>query len=257
MLLGMKNLMNAVLKPVFLLCQKLQGAKHYPSNQYPYVTFNRSGAIDRRLLGIILSSVLSVGLTLWYVNRNSVHHDDPTAGLVSSVDANNPNAVASSENAAPNPDQKIDLVTDESGLSRALVTLTTTRGKIKFRFYSNEAPKTVARIVKLIQQGFYNGLTFHRVVPGFVIQGGDPTGTGMGGTGEKLKAEFNQHKHVPGAVAMARTQDPDSADCQFYISLGTHPHLDNQYTVFGMVVEGLDIANTIQAGDRMVQVQVE
>lgn len=151
----------------------------------------------------------------------------------------------------------MDLAVDAAGLSKYTVVLQTTRGKIKFKFYPKEAPKTVERISTLIQQKFYDGLTFHRVVPGFVIQGGDPTGTGMGGTGNLLAPEFNEHKHIPGAVAMARKQDLDSADCQFYISLGTHPHLDNQYTVFGQVTEGLEVAEQIQAGDRMIQVTLE
>lgn len=194
----------------------------------------------RRPLGIIVSSILSIAGIYFYLNR----------GTAVKVEA------PVEQKAAPvlTP---VDLTVDENGLSKSTVVLTTTRGKIKFKFYPSDAPNTVARISALIQEGFYNGLTFHRVVPGFVIQGGDPTGTGMGGTGTKLKAEFNSRKHVPGAVAMARTQDPDSADCQFYISLGTHAHLDNQYTVFGFVVEGLDVAEQIQPGDRMVQVVIE
>ena len=120
----------------------------------------------------------------------------------------------------------VDLTTDSSGLSKSTVVMTTTKGVIKYKFYSKDAPKTVARMVELIQQGFYNGLTFHRVVPGFVIQGGDPVGNGTGGSGQKLPAEFNERRHVEGTVAMARSSDPNSADSQFYISLGTHPHLD-------------------------------
>ncbi len=162
-----------------------------------------------------------------------------------------------SEQATVAETKPMDLAVDAAGLSKYTVVLQTTRGKIKFKFYPKEAPKTVERISALIQQKFYDGLTFHRVVPGFVIQGGDPTGTGMGGTGNLLAPEFNEHKHIPGAVAMARKQDLDSADCQFYISLGTHPHLDNQYTVFGQVTEGLELAQQIQAGDRMIQVTLE
>lgn len=150
-----------------------------------------------------------------------------------------------------------DFTVDTSGLSKALVTLTTTKGVIKYRFYSNDAPKTSARMAELIGKGFYNGLTFHRVVPGFVIQGGDPSGNGTGGSGQKLQAEFNTRKHVEGTVAMARSQDPNSADSQFYFSLGTHPHLDRQYTVFGQVIEGMDVAKKIQVGDKMLTVVIE
>ena len=151
----------------------------------------------------------------------------------------------------------IDLNTDENGLSKSTVVITTTQGVIKYKFYSKDAPKTVARMVELINQGFYNGLSFHRVVPGFVIQGGDPIGNGTGGSGQKLAAEFNQRRHIPGTVAMARAQDPNSADSQFYISLGTHPHLDRSYTVFGQVTEGQDVAQKIQVGDKMTSVTIQ
>ncbi|MBL7715675.1 MAG: peptidylprolyl isomerase [Bdellovibrionales bacterium] len=150
------------------------------------------------------------------------------------------------------------MTVDSSGLSKATVTLTTTHGTIKFRFYTNDAPNTVKRILELVQQGFYNGLTFHRVVQNFVIQGGDPQGDGRGGSGQRLKAEFSQtRKHIEGAVAMARGQDPDSADSQFYITLAPQPHLDGQYTIFGQVTEGMDVVRKIQVGDKMLQVRVD
>ena len=149
------------------------------------------------------------------------------------------------------------LEVDEKGLSKLTAVLQTTRGKIKYKFYTKDAPKTVHRRVELIQKGFYNGLTFHRVIPGFVAQGGDPTGTGGGGSGMKLQAEFNSRKHVPGTVSMARAADPNSADSQFYIMLGTHTHLDGQYTAFGQLIEGQEVANQLQVGDRMTSVTIE
>ncbi|NDG84731.1 MAG: peptidylprolyl isomerase [Proteobacteria bacterium] len=149
------------------------------------------------------------------------------------------------------------LAIDGQGLSRAVVTLQTTRGRIRFRFYAGDAPKTTRRIAQLIRSGFYNGLIFHRVEPGFLIQGGDPTGTGDGGSGVTIPAEFNERKHLPGTVAMARSIEPDSADSQFYISLGTHPRLDGTDTVFGQVVDGLEVVNQIRAGDRMTAVSLE
>lgn len=158
---------------------------------------------------------------------------------------------------SPQPSSPPDLTVDASGLSKATVLLNTTQGLIKFKFYPNEAPKTVARIVELIQQGFYNGLSFHRVISGFVIQGGDPTGTGTGGSGHKLDAEFNQRRHIEGTVSMARSSDANSADSQFYITLGVHPHLDRNYTVFGQVIEGMDIAKKIKAGDKMTSVVIQ
>ena len=133
----------------------------------------------------------------------------------------------------------------------------TAHGTIDLELYPEDAPKTVERITQLVKEEFYNGLTFHRVVAGFVVQGGDPKGTGTGGTGKKLKAEFNARKHIEGTLAMARATDPDSADCQFYICLGTHPHLDRGYTVFGQVTQGMDAVKKIKAGDKMTRVWVD
>jgi cyclophilin family peptidyl-prolyl cis-trans isomerase len=142
-------------------------------------------------------------------------------------------------------------------ITENIARIKTTHGDIVFEFLKEDAPNTSARIKQLIKEGFYNGLIFHRVIPGFVVQGGDPTGMGTGGSGKKLKAEFNQNKHIPGTVAMARAQDINSADSQFYISTGTHPHLDGKYTVFGKVKEGLDVANKVQQGDKMITVTLE
>ena len=151
----------------------------------------------------------------------------------------------------------MNLNVNEAGLSESTVTIETEKGVITYKFFSKDAPAHVERIAALINEGFYNGLTFHRVVPGFVIQGGDPTGTGAGGTGVKLKAEFNKRKHVEGTVSMARSADPNSGDCQFYICTGTHPHLDGQYTAFGQVVTGLDVVKKIKAGDKMTKVSID
>ncbi|HZS34643.1 MAG TPA: peptidylprolyl isomerase [Methylomirabilota bacterium] len=130
-------------------------------------------------------------------------------------------------------------------------------GEIWIELFPEDAPKTVESFVALAARGFYDGLTFHRVVPGFVVQGGDPKGDGSGGPGYRLKAEFNQRRHVRGTVAMARAQDPDSAGSQFYICFGPQPHLDGQYTVFGQVVEGMDVVDRIQRGDRMRTIRIE
>jgi cyclophilin family peptidyl-prolyl cis-trans isomerase len=145
-----------------------------------------------------------------------------------------------------------DLTPDSEGLSKAVATLTMENGSvIKWRFYTNDAPNTVKRIAQLISEGFYNGIVFHRVVPGFVVQAGDPTGTGASGSGVKLKAEFNKHKHVAGIVSMARTNDPDSADSQFFIMLGTSDYLDGKYTAFGKVVEGFANVQNIEQGNKI------
>jgi cyclophilin family peptidyl-prolyl cis-trans isomerase len=130
-------------------------------------------------------------------------------------------------------------------------------GTIVFKFFPKEAPGTVANFAKLADKGFYNGLNFHRVEPGFVIQGGDPAGNGSGGPGWTIKAEFNSHPHLRGTVAMARTNDPDSAGSQFYICLAPAPFLDNKYTVFGQLVSGDELLNDIKVGDKMKTVTIQ
>jgi peptidyl-prolyl cis-trans isomerase B (cyclophilin B) len=129
--------------------------------------------------------------------------------------------------------------------------------QIRIEFFPEDAPKTVENFVTLAKKGFYNGLSFHRVVPDFVVQGGCPKGDGTGGPGYQIKAEFNKQKHVRGSVAMARSQHPDSAGSQFYITYGATPHLDNNYTVFGKVVTGMEEVDRIKQGDRMTSVTIE
>ena len=121
-----------------------------------------------------------------------------------------------------------------------IATIETNMGNFSFELLPEIAPGTVENFVTLAEKGFYDGTIFHRVIDGFMIQGGDPEGTGTGGPGYMIKAEFSKQKHVAGTVAMARSADPDSAGSQFYICLGTTPHLDGQYTVFGQTIEGLD-----------------
>ena len=167
------------------------------------------------------------------------------------------NSVPTSKSPSAQSKSAANLEVDSNGLSKAKATIKTVHGNITFKFYPKEAPNTVTRIIELVEQGFYNGLTFHRVIPNFVIQGGDPQGNGTGGSGKNLKAEFNKIQHIKGAVAMARAQDPDSADSQFYIALSTLPHLDNKYTVFGQMIDGFDILEKIAKGDKMLAVTVE
>jgi cyclophilin family peptidyl-prolyl cis-trans isomerase len=126
-------------------------------------------------------------------------------------------------------------------------------GDIKLEFYPEHAPKTVENFRELANRGFYDGLIFHRIVPNFVIQGGDPntrdlsnrTRWGTGGPGWNIKAEFNKNKHSRGTLSMARSQDPDSAGSQFFIVLKDSNFLDGQYTVFGRVISGMDIVDKI------------
>ena len=128
--------------------------------------------------------------------------------------------------------------------------------EIRLEFYPADAPKTVQNFVTLAKKGFYNNLTFHRVVPDFVVQGGCPKGDGTGGPGHTVPAEFNKQKHVRGTLAMARSQDPNSAGSQFYICYGPTPHLDGNYTVFGKVTSGMEHVDRIKQGDRMKSVAI-
>lgn len=141
-------------------------------------------------------------------------------------------------------------------LSKESATIKTAHGPIKIKFYPKHAPNTVMRIQELIKNGFYDGLTFHRHEPGFVIQGGDPTGTGRGGSGKNLKAEFNNLKHTLGMIGMARGADEDSADSQFYIMLGEASHLDHKYTIFAKVVSGMDNAKKLKQGDKILSFNI-
>ncbi len=124
-------------------------------------------------------------------------------------------------------------------------------GKIELELYPEVAPKTVANFTKLVSEGFYDGLIFHRVIPGFMIQGGDPQGNGMGGAKNKIVGEFkangfnNTLKHTRGVISMARAYDPNSASSQFFIMHANAPHLDGQYAAFGQVVSGMEVVDEI------------
>ena len=133
-----------------------------------------------------------------------------------------------------------------------MITITMANGKkIKIELYPDTAPITVENFIKLVRDGFYDGLTFHRVIPGFMIQGGCPNGTGTGGPGWHIKGEFasngveNPLKHTRGVISMARAMDPDSAGSHFFIMHQDAPHLDGQYAAFGKVVEGMDVVDEI------------
>jgi len=135
----------------------------------------------------------------------------------------------------------------------------TSKGTIKFELFEKDAPITTSNFIGLADSHFYDGLKFHRVEPGFVIQGGCPQGTGTGSSDKKIKLEVSPNlKHGDaGAVAMARSQHPDSASCQFYITLGPAQFLDGNYAVFGRVTEGLDVVKNIRIGDLMSSVRIE
>jgi cyclophilin family peptidyl-prolyl cis-trans isomerase len=138
----------------------------------------------------------------------------------------------------------------------------TTKGPVTVEMRPHLAPNHVARIKELARQGFYDGVVFHRVIDGFMAQTGDPTGTGRGGSGQKLRAEFNAEPHTRGAVSMARAQSPDSGDSQFFICFDNATFLDRQYTVWGRVVDGMENVDKLARGeppakpDKMISVRV-
>jgi peptidyl-prolyl cis-trans isomerase B (cyclophilin B) len=143
--------------------------------------------------------------------------------------------------------------------------LDTTKGKITIELYEDKAPITAGNFIDLIEKKFYDGLTFHRYEPGFVIQGGDPIGNGTGGyvdpaTGRERRIRLEVSRELKhgeaGGVAMARSSDPDSASCQFYITLGPAAFLDMNYAVFGRVTDGMDAVNQLRAGDKMNSVSI-
>lgn len=140
---------------------------------------------------------------------------------------------------------------------RSQIRIATEHGDIVFTLFPDDAPLHSAAFIKLTDAEFYDGLAFHRVEPGFVVQGGDPKGDGTGGPGYRLKAEFNAHPHLRGTVAMARSSQPDSAGSQFYICLDDARFLDGQYTVFGQMTEGFEALDAIRRGDVMTSVKVE
>lgn len=152
-------------------------------------------------------------------------------------------------------------------LANPIVTITMENGDvIKAELYPDIAPNTVNNFISLVKKGFYNGLNFHRIINGFMIQGGCPEGTGMGGPNYSIKGEFSQNgfkndlKHTEGVLSMARSMRPDSAGSQFFIMHKATPHLDGAYAAFGKVIEGMDVVNKIATtrttyGDRPVKEQ--
>jgi len=135
-----------------------------------------------------------------------------------------------------------------SAASSPIIHIVLDKGVVVIETFTDKAPKTVKRIVELAESGFYDGLTFHRVIAGFMAQGGDPNGNGTGGSGKNLKAEFNDIKHERGIVSMARANEPDSADSQFFICYDELPFLDGKYTVWGKVISGMNYIDRIPEG---------
>ena len=142
-------------------------------------------------------------------------------------------------------DEKVNDLSPQD-MENLTAVIETNYGAIKFKFHPSDAPGHIRNFIKLAKSHFYDGLIYHRIIDGFMIQGGDPLGNGKGGPGYRIKAEFNQRKHLEGTVAMARTRESnDTAGSQFYICLAPQPRLDGFYTVFGQVFEGMDVVHSI------------
>lgn len=173
--------------------------------------------------------------------------------LITPVSASSDSANSDNKNApfstAPKPG-------DKSVPEGKHVKIETENGDIIIELYPDVAPNHVASFKALIAKGFYDGLIFHRVIADFMAQGGDPAGTGRGGPGFTMKAEFNDRKHVRGTLSMARTHDPDSAGSQFFICFAPASYLDGQYTVFGQVTKGMDVVDKIEVGTVMKRLTV-
>jgi peptidyl-prolyl cis-trans isomerase B (cyclophilin B) len=171
--------------------------------------------------------------------------------------------IAAAQNAPPAPGAAVAPMADSGDVSKSkkqydkpgdmkidpaktyTATIDTDAGTMVAELYPKIAPQTVNSFVFLAKEGFYDGIIFHRVIPGFMIQGGDPTGTGTGGPGYSLKAEFNETKHEKGILSMARSQSPDSAGSQFFVMHDRAEHLDGKYTAFGKVTQGLEVIDKI------------
>lgn len=203
-----------------------------------------------RWISLSLIVGLFCAIAVWVNLRRTKHPDSP-------LQHRNEAQAVSTEKVALRTAIQPDLTTGKDRCSAVRGIMRTTRGNVKFCFYPKDAPQTVDRLVELIQSGFYNGLKFHRVIAGALVQTGDPEGTGFGGSGKKLKSEFNRHSHNEGTMAMARASDPDSADSQFYITLAPQPALDRDYTVFGNVIEGVAVLKEITTEDRVIEIYLE
>ena len=173
--------------------------------------------------------------------------------------ASSPETTAKVSKVEAQPSQKVTESKSETVQSnkKEVAVIETNKGTIVFKFYPVDAPKTVENFKKLVNGKFYDNLTWHRVVKGFVIQGGDPHGDGSGGPGYTIEDEFNARPHLEGTVAMARTPLPHSAGSQFYICLAPQPNLDGKYTVFGQTIEGFDVVQNIVVGDKIMNIRIE
>lgn len=185
-------------------------------------------------------------------NTTTDNTSGATADNKTSTTGTIPGPVPGANDSAPERNSGEDAASREPKDGDDVAVLDTTQGKIVFMFFPDVAPKTVENFKSLANKGFYDGTKFHRVIPGFMIQGGDPnskdndrTNDGTGGSGTNVPAEFSMVDHKRGIVSMARSQDPNSASSQFFIVVADSPHLNEQYTAFGKVVSGMEVADKI------------
>jgi cyclophilin family peptidyl-prolyl cis-trans isomerase len=236
--------------------------------------------LSAQMKGLAAILVLAAGVLTISGCGNSSQQEG--AGQNSTTAVSNSNE-AKNDSSVANADKQADLITTttvppatattklaptttttKAKVSKYYATIKTNKGNIVFELRPDKAPETVKSFIKLANSGFYNGIKWHRVEPGFVIQGGDPlskdgdpSNDGNGGPGFTLKAEFNDLKHLTGTVAMARTaNDINSAGSQFYICLAPAQFLDGQYTIFGQVVDGMNVVNSIKVGDVMQKITI-
>jgi len=135
-------------------------------------------------------------------------------------------------------------------------TIETEKGDLVLELFASDVPVTVNNFVFLAREGFYDGTIFHRVIPGFMAQGGDPTGTGAGNPGYSFADEFTEHTHITGALSMANSGS-NTNGCQFFITYAPQPHLDGEHTVFGQLIEGMDVLEKIETGDTIIRITIE
>ncbi|MFC5701450.1 peptidylprolyl isomerase [Cohnella faecalis] len=205
---------------------------------------------------LAVTAIVMIALLLALTTACGKRVETPAAEGTSTSSSGNGGAASSSPSAeptpTPSPSSTDPLDNPNHSDQNPVVTIEMSTGKtITVELYPKVAPNTVNNFISLVKKGFYDGLIFHRVIPDFMIQGGDPEGTGMGGPGYGIKGEFstnkftNDLKHTRGVISMARSQSPDSAGSQFFIMVADSPFLDGQYAAFGQVLEGMDVADEI------------
>ena len=208
----------------------------------------------KRFLSILTAALLfiaAIGCTTAYANSTGAAIDTGKTDESAAAETTDKPIASESEPKAPETEGSQN-TEEESTMQNPIATITMKDGGVmKLELYPDIAPNTVRNFIALANSGFYDGVTFHRIIAGFMIQGGDPEGTGMGGPGYSIKGEFasngfkNDLKHKRGVISMARTMVPDSAGSQFFIMHADAPHLDGEYAAFGMLLEGFDVLDKI------------